>query len=145
MLTWQTYHILLFDRSPSRNGHRRSDSSVKMSGMDCCCRFLKIVVVIINCFISVSAKTENFLKPFFFFINKLTIYVQMVGIGVIVVGAYGLSITNKIPETGWNILFVSFVIILSLGVLMAVVGFLGCCGAATENQCLLGTVRCWLA
>lgn len=33
-------------------------------------------------------------------------------------------------------------ILLAAGALMTVIGFLGCCGALRESQCLLGTVRC---
>jgi hypothetical protein len=31
-------------------------------------------------------------------------------------------------------------ILLAAGALMTVIGFLGCCGALRESQCLLGTV-----
>lgn len=32
-------------------------------------------------------------------------------------------------------------ILLAAGALMTIIGFLGCCGALRESQCLLGTVR----
>lgn len=34
-----------------------------------------------------------------------------------------------------------FVMLLILGAIMTVVGFLGCCGAVRESRCLLGLVR----
>ena len=40
----------------------------------------------------------------------------------------------------WGVFFWSFVIVLILGIIMAVTGFMGCFGAALENQCLMGTV-----
>ena len=34
---------------------------------------------------------------------------------------------------------------MAAGAVIFIIGFLGCCGAATENQCMLGTVRLSLA
>lgn len=33
------------------------------------------------------------------------------------------------------------VVVIAMGSLLTIVGFIGCCGAAFENQCLLGTVN----
>ena len=34
-----------------------------------------------------------------------------------------------------------FLILMALGAVMTLVGFLGCCGAIRESTCVLGTVR----
>jgi len=45
-----------------------------------------------------------------------------------------------VHHSQWGVFFWSFVIVLILGIIMAVTGFMGCFGAALENQCLMGTV-----
>ena len=39
-----------------------------------------------------------------------------------------------------NHYFIATYILIATGSLMAIVGFLGCCGALRESQCMLGTV-----
>lgn len=46
---------------------------------------------------------------------------------------------SHLPDQ-WGVFFWSFVIVLVLGILMAIVGFMGCFGTAMENQCVIGTV-----
>ena len=82
------------------------------------------------------------------FINNL----QLAGIGVIVLASLGLANKDGIDfetitksETNdaqaIDVYSVSLVVILVLGILITIIGFIGCCGAFIENQCLLGTVR----
>ena len=46
----------------------------------------------------------------------------------------------KQSDTDLSVIYWLCVVLLALGSLMTVIGFLGCCGAARESQCLLGSV-----
>ena len=39
------------------------------------------------------------------------------------------------------VVFNAVYVIIAVGCLLIIVGFLGCCGAIKENQCMLGTVK----
>lgn len=47
---------------------------------------------------------------------------------------------ERSKQEGVKYLVVICATIIAVGVLLFIVGFMGCCGAAFENQCLLGTV-----
>lgn len=57
-------------------------------------------------------------------------------------GIISASMVSQFQEFGYSndMIKISLYVILGLGVLIALLGFLGCCGACCENQCLLGTV-----
>ena len=92
----------------------------------------------------------------------------MAGIGVIILAAYVLSAADKVNKetpdvsNGANLLtnqttsapdllgnkevrdfsatHIFCYAVIVLGAIMTIIGFIGCCGAAMESQCLLGTV-----
>lgn len=66
----------------------------------------------------------------------------MIGILILVLGALVLSGMSQDYDRGGddNYFFIICVTIIAMGSLLMVVGLVGCCGAAYENQCLLGTV-----
>lgn len=60
----------------------------------------------------------------------------MLGVGIYVhlkIGDY-VSLSSVKYVTG-------SIIIISVGAIVAIIAFFGCCGAMKENRCLLGTVR----
>ena len=69
---------------------------------------------------------------------------QLAGIGLIILGTMGMlslkSGVAKLSDTDLNVIYWIAVVLLVLGSLMTIIGFLGCCGAARESQCLLGSV-----
>jgi len=87
--------------------------------MDCCCKILKYLVFIVN------------------------FLVTLAGIGLIILGTMGMlslrSGVAKLSDTDLNVIYWICVVLLVLGSLMTIIGFLGCCGAARESQCLLGS------
>jgi len=87
--------------------------------MDCCCKILKYLVFIVN------------------------FLVTLAGIGLIILGTLGMlslkSGVAKQSDTDLSVIYWLCVVLLALGSLMTVIGFLGCCGAARESQCLLGS------
>lgn len=48
---------------------------------------------------------------------------------------------EKTKENGTKFLVIICATIIAVGAMLLIVGFIGCCGAVYENQCLLGTVR----
>ncbi|KAK4016739.1 tetraspanin-3 [Daphnia magna] len=89
-------------------------------GLDCCCKFLKCIVFLIN------------------------ILITFVGIAVLALAALALINSNGLDPTkdDYTMLFKICVTVIVMGSLLTIVGFIGCCGAAFENQCLLGTFVC---
>ena len=64
----------------------------------------------------------------------------MVGIAVVVLSA--LVFLNNGNEIDPSTMFFKIcVVVIVMGSLLTIVGFIGCCGALFENQCLLGTVN----
>lgn len=68
----------------------------------------------------------------------------MLGILILVLGALVLAtnyqnVSNS-DGSDHKIFFRICLTIIVMGSLLMVVGLIGCCGAAYENQCLLGTV-----
>jgi hypothetical protein len=65
---------------------------------------------------------------------------QLVGIAVVVLSA--LVFLNNGNEIDPSTMFFKIcVVVIVMGSLLTIVGFIGCCGALFENQCLLGTVN----
>lgn len=87
--------------------------------MNCCCSLLKYIVFIVNFFVTLG------------------------GLALLVLATWGLITINKgvlgNETEGVNSLYWAFVVMIVLGIIMTVVGFLGCCGASRESQCLLAT------
>lgn len=70
---------------------------------------------------------------------------QLAGLTLIVLATMSLITINKglldqEAEGDVNILYWAAVVMIALGIIMTIIGFLGCCGASRESQCLLGTV-----
>lgn len=59
-----------------------------------------------------------------------------VGIWVLVDKNFSKYVDNS---DHFNMLYTGAYVFISVGVIIMVVGFLGCCGAIRENQCMLGT------
>lgn len=59
-----------------------------------------------------------------------------VGIWVLVDKNFSKYVDNS---DHFNMLYTGAYVFIAIGVIMMVVGFLGCCGAIRENQCMLGT------
>jgi hypothetical protein len=69
--------------------------------------------------------------------------VQLVGIAVVALATVVfLNNGNEIDPSNneYTMFFKICVIVIVMGSLLTIVGLIGCCGAAFENQCLLGTV-----
>lgn len=70
--------------------------------------------------------------------------VQFVGIAVVALAAFAfIDNANEVDPTRneHTMFFKICVVVIAMGSLLTIVGFIGCCGAAFENQCLLGTVN----
>ena len=66
---------------------------------------------------------------------------QLVGIAVLVLATLALvghQKNNRKDE--YDVPFILCVMVIVMASLLTIVGLIGCCGAALENQCLLGTV-----
>lgn len=65
------------------------------------------------------------------------------GVAVLVLAALALVNGNGFDPTKdeYTMLFKTCATVIAMGSLLTIVGFIGCCGAAFENQCLLGTVQ----
>jgi len=72
--------------------------------------------------------------------------VQLIGAGLLALGIWSkvsetsLADVIKDDETASNLSYLAWGIIV-IGAVVFVVGFLGCCGAIKESQCMLATVR----
>ncbi|XP_046438736.1 CD63 antigen-like [Daphnia pulex] len=87
-------------------------------GLDCCCKFLKFIVFLIN------------------------ILISFVGIAVVALAAMvfvNIAEVDPTKDDEYTMFFKICVVVIAMGSLLTIVGFIGCCGAAFENQCLLGT------
>lgn len=62
---------------------------------------------------------------------------------MLALAALALINSNGLDPTkdDYTMLFKICVTVIVMGSLLTIVGFIGCCGAAFENQCLLGTVK----
>ena len=66
----------------------------------------------------------------------------MLGVGIWIEVA-GSSFKNAISSN--PLIFDAVYVIIAVGAILTVISFFGCCGAANENRCMLGTVKSgWL-
>ena len=80
----------------------------------------------------------NKLKPALFLsFQLLGCAILGVGIWVRVDENFGKYVNNS---NHFDLLYTGAYIFIVVGILIMVVGFLGCCGAIRENQCMLGLV-----
>nr|AAY53598.1 tetraspanin family protein [Branchiostoma belcheri tsingtauense] len=62
----------------------------------------------------------------------------MVGVGIYVMVAYGVSNVFQLLNLSELLLRGGGIALIVVGVITMIVGFLGCCGAIKENRCMLG-------
>jgi hypothetical protein len=75
------------------------------------------------------------------------VFVQLVGCSLLAIGiwakvdekSFADVVTNESIVRSLN---VTAFIVIAIGSVVMVLGFLGCCGAIRESQCMLATVGC---
>ena len=67
-------------------------------------------------------------------------FFQLSGLALIVVGAVIRAKYGDFVEISSSSLTTGPVFLIIIGVIVAIVGFLGCCGAYKENYCMVTTV-----
>ena len=67
-------------------------------------------------------------------------FFQLSGLALIVVGAVIKEKYGDFVKVSSNSLTTGPVFLIIIGVIVAIVGFLGCCGAYKENYCMVTTV-----
>ncbi len=78
-----------------------------------------------------------FNSPFF-------IYFQLLGCAILGVGIWvrvDPNLSKYVDNSGtFDYLYTGAYILIVVGVIVMIIGFLGCCGAIRESQCMLATV-----
>lgn len=75
-----------------------------------------------------------------FYSMSMNFFFQLSGLALIVVGAVIKAKYGDFVEISRSSLTTGPVFLIVIGVIVAIVGFLGCCGAYKENYCMVTTV-----